>query len=192
MSETPLTQKQIEIADAALRIIGNQGIAALTSTVLAAELGVSPGAPFRHFANREEILEGVALRVEEVVLATIPKATGSPLMDLANLFQARTGVVGRQVGIARLMFSDQFTLALPKPASKRLKNLVTRTRGFILEALSAAARAGEIRTDLTPEVLLPIVLGTLQLLVLARSVGAGKDAEVEQVRATLFTLLSPR
>jgi len=186
-----LTSKQTEIADAALRIIGSQGIAALTSATLAAELGVSPGAPFRHFANRDEILEGVARRVEELILPTIPEATAAPLADLANLLHNRTGAVGRHVGIARLMFSDQFTLALPKPAAKRLKNLVVKTRCFLMEALASASRNGEIRADLTPEALFPIVMGTLQFMVFARAQGTFKDAEVAQACDTLFALLSP-
>jgi AcrR family transcriptional regulator len=193
MSEavSPLTPKQAEIADAALRIIGSQGIAALTSATLAAELGVSAGAPFRHFASRDEILEGVARRVEEKLRATFPEPTGSPLADIAELFRARAGAVGRQAGIARLMFSDQFTLALPKPAARRLRSLVARTRAFLLESLAAAARAGAIRTDLAPEALLPIVLGTLQSVVLARSLGASREAESARACATLLALLAP-
>jgi len=186
----PLTPKQAEIADAALRIIGNRGISALTTAALAAELGVSPGAPFRHFANRGEILEAVALRVEEVVLATFPDPAGSALERVASLFRARTGTVGRHLGIARLMFSEQFTLALPAPAAKRLKNLVATTRSFLLGALEAAARAGELRADLTPEAVLPIVLGTLQYLVVSRSMGTAKDSEAVAVCDSLIALLS--
>ena len=61
------TAKRTEIADAALRIIGERGITALTMASLAEELGVSPGAPFRHFSSRNEILEEVAHRVVELM-----------------------------------------------------------------------------------------------------------------------------
>ena len=186
----PLTPKQVEIADAALRIIGNQGISALTTTALAAELGVSPGAPFRHFANRGEILEAVALRVEGVILATFPEPAGSPLERIANLFRARAGAVGRHFGIARLMFSEQFTLALPATAAKRIKNLMATTRSFLLDSLEEAARAGELRADFTPEAVLPIVLGTLQFLVFSRSMGAAKDPAAGDPGATLIALLA--
>lgn len=186
----PLTPKQAEIADAALRIIGSQGISALTTAALAAELVVSQGAPFRHFANRDEILEAVALRVEEVVLATFPEPTGAPLGRIASFFRARTGTVGRHSGIARLMFSEQFALALPVPAAKRLKNLVVTTRSFLLDALETAASAGELRADLAPEAVLPIVLGTLQFLVFARSLGAAKSTEAVDACDALITLIS--
>lgn len=186
-----LTPKRMEIADAALRIIGRDGIAALTTTALAAELGVSAGAPFRHFANREEILEAVALRVEELILQTFPDRSGQALDRVRLLFRARARTVGRHAGIASLMFSDQFTLALPKPAAKRLKNLVASTRSFLLEALREAAGQGRIRTDLAPEALLPIAMGTLQYLVFAHSLGTAKDGDVDAASATLLELLAP-
>ena len=188
----PLTPKQAEIADAALRIIGTQGISALTTAVLAAELGVSQGAPFRHFANREEILGAVVRRVEEVILSTFPGPMDSPLERIAALFQARAGAVGLHTGIARLMFSDQLAMALPRPAAARMRNLVAMTRAFLLETLDAAAKAGEIRTDLAPAALLPIVLGTLQILVFTQSLGAAKGFAVLETCDTLFALLSAR
>ena len=185
----PLTPKQTEIVDAALRVIGRLGIADLTTSTLAAELGVSAGAPFRHFASRDEILEAVALRVEEVIQTTFPDSAGPPLEGIRSLFLGRTGAVGRHTGIARLMFSEQFSLALPKAAAKRMRNLVEKTRSFLLKSLHAAATTGEIRSDVTPEALLPIVLGTLQSLVFARSLKAVKETQVMATCDTLFTLL---
>ncbi|MBI3132668.1 MAG: TetR/AcrR family transcriptional regulator [Acidobacteria bacterium] len=187
----PLSPKQLDIADAALRIIGKQGIAALTTATLAAELGVSQGAPFRHFANRDEILEAVALRVEELILETIPDRACEPLQRIKGLFEARAKAIGRHAGIARLMFSEQFALALPRSASTRLRNLVLRTRAYLLEALQEAMARGELRSDLPAETLLPIVMGTLQNLVLSRSLGQGKESDVETLSNTLLTLLAP-
>lgn len=186
-----LTSKQTEIADAALRVIGAQGITALTTSTLAAELGVSQGAPFRHFATRDEILEAVALQVEALVMDTFPDCDCSPKDRINSLFQARAGAVGKHTGIARLMFSDQFAMALPKPAAKRLKNLVNQTRSFLLDSLREGAAQGEFRTDLAPEALLAVVLGTLQHLVFARSLGTAKETDVSNICATLFSLLSP-
>lgn len=46
VSTRQTTAKRTEIADAALRIIGERGITALTMATLAAELGLSPGRRF--------------------------------------------------------------------------------------------------------------------------------------------------
>lgn len=187
------TQKRLEIADAALRIIGSRGIAGLTTAALAEELGVSPGAPFRHFKSREEILVGVALRVAELVEATFPDPELPPLARLEGLFRARVDMLGRESGIARLIFSDQFTKALPAEAVAHIHRVVKQTRAFMLQALQDAAEAGLIRRDIPPEDLLVPVMGTLQhlgfLTALPSEGRSPRRPDPSRIVATLFALL---
>lgn len=189
------TQKRTAIADAALHVIGTKGIAELTMANLAAELGVTSGALFRHFKSRDEILEEVARRVAELVGGTLPTGDLPPLERIRALFLNRTAVLGREAGIARLVFSDQFTKALPQSAAELIHGVVRQTRAFLLQALREAAEAGLIRRDLTPEELLLPVVGTLQHLgfltaLNPRGMGLSRP-DPAQVLATLFTLLKP-
>jgi AcrR family transcriptional regulator len=186
-----LSPKRAEIADAALRIIETRGITALTTSALAAELGVSSGAPFRHFASREEILEAVVQRVEELILATFPPETAPPLDRIQGLLRARAQVVGGHRGIGRLMFSDQFVLALPASAAARLRAVVARTRDFLLAALVEAQRDATIRADLTPKALASVTFGLLMQLVHAQAAGQGQASDADEACATLRTLLQP-
>lgn len=186
-----LTPKRVEIADAALRIIETRGIAALTTSALAAELGVSSGAPFRHFANREEILEAVALRVEELILGTFPPETDPPMERLQALLRARAKVVGGHRGIGRLMFSEQFALALPETAAARLRAVVLRTQAFLLRVLEEGQREGALRGDLAAKALLPVVFGMLMQLVHAQTSGQGRAGDTDEACATLLALLQP-
>jgi AcrR family transcriptional regulator len=186
-----LTPKRAEIADAALRIIETRGIASLTTSALAGELGVSSGAPFRHFANRDEILEAVVLRVEELIFTTFPPETDPPLERIQSLIRARAKVVGGHRGIGRLMFSEQFALALPEIAAARLRAVVTQTQTFLLEALKEAQQEGTVRTDLSPQALLAVVFGMLMHLVYSQAAGHGRTGEVADNCATLRTILQP-
>lgn len=191
---TPMNR--VEIADAAIGLIGTQGIAALTTTALAKELGVSSGAPFRHFASREEILEAVAERVVEIIGAVFPEDGLPPLERLSWLFLARTSVLSRNPGVARLIFSDQFTKALPEKAAASIRGLIRRTREFLLRVLQEAAERGDIRRDLPPADLLLPVIGTLQHLAFLsalRQDGARfPGSDPEHVLETLLTLLQPQ
>ena len=193
MSRPPLdlTPKRAEIADTALRIIETRGIAALTTSALASELGVSSGAPFRHFPNREAILEAVVLRVEELILATFPPETAPPLERIEGLLRARARVVGGHRGIGRLMFSEQFALALPEAAAVRLRGVVTRTQAFLLEALREAQQQEAVRTDLPPKALVTVVFGLLMHLVYAQAAGQGRATDPGETCATLLALLQP-
>ncbi len=186
-----LTPKRAEIADAALRIIETRGITALTTAALAGELGVSSGAPFRHFASRDEILEAVVLRVEELILATFPPQAAPPLERIRALLRARAKVVGGHRGIGRLMFSEQFALALPEAAAARLRSVVARTRAFLLEALEEGQREGAVRADLSPEALLAVVFGLLMHLVYAQTTGQRRALDADETGDTLLVLLSP-
>jgi len=189
----PLTPKQADIADAALKIIGERGIAALTTAALAQELGVSSGAPFRHFDSRDDILDAAARRVGEMVAGTYPTAAMSPLQRLQALFLARVDTLGKQAGVARFIFSEQFALALPPAAAERMLELVRETRAFVLNALKEGVECGEVRRDLPPKALLPIVLGSLQHLVFLNALpsGLGKAPKAGDVFATVARLLAP-
>jgi len=189
LTKRPTTPKRTEIADAALRIIGERGVTSLTMANLAAELGVSPGAPFRHFASRDEILEEVAARVVEIMGQSFPDPALAPLERLSRLFLARVEAVGKHAGIARLIFSDQFTKALPDSAAQQIRALVKRTRSVLLEILKEAAQRGEIRQDLAPEDLLVPVMGTLQHLAVLGALPGGGRPNPEQILGTLLTLL---
>jgi len=187
-----LTPKRAEIADAALRIIETRGIAALTTAALAAELGVSSGAPFRHFASREEILEAVVVRVEGLILATFPPETTPPLERIQALLRARVKVVGGHRGIGRLMFSEQFALALPEAAVARLRSVVVRTQAFLLNALAEGQREGAVRGDLTAEALLSVVFGLLMHLVYTQAASHGRRAgDIGETCTTLLAILQP-
>ena len=189
------TEKRTEIADAALRIIGTKGITELTMANLAQELGVSPGAPFRHFKSRDEILEEVGRRVAELVGTTFPDPSLPPIERLEGLFSARTEVLGKESGLARLIFSDQFAKALPSGAASQIHGIVKQTRTYLIKVLKDAAAAGLVRRDIPPEDLLVPVIGSLQHLGFLAAItaeGTGfKRPDVARALATLLALLSP-
>jgi AcrR family transcriptional regulator len=181
--------RQVELIDAALRIIETRGIAALSTRSLAEAVGLSSGAMFRHFATIDDLLDAVVSRVEAVLEATYPTTSLPPLERLERFVEARSTVVGSQLGIPRLVLSEQFSLALPKRGSERLAACRKKTHAFITECLRDGQRAGEVRTDVDVDVLAPIVIGTVQMLVLSRT--SRRALEAQRVRSGLLTLLRP-
>ena len=49
------------LIDAAIPVLREKGVVGLSLRELAGELGVSHGAPYRHFRNKSELLEGIAI-----------------------------------------------------------------------------------------------------------------------------------
>lgn len=181
--------RQVELVDAALRIVATKGIAALSTRSLATEVGLSSGAIFRHFASLEALLEAVVARVEAVLEATFPSAALPPVERLERFVETRSTAVGHQLGILRLVLSEQFLLALPKSGSERLTACVERTRAFVLACLREGQASSELRGDLPPETLAPIVMGTVQMLALSPSKARQRDAEARAVLGSLLALL---
>jgi len=65
------SNRQIEIIKAATVLIGNKGIQNLTTKNLAAEMGFSEPALYRHFKNKTDILQSVLMFYREQMKAGI-------------------------------------------------------------------------------------------------------------------------
>lgn len=181
--------RQVELVDAALHIVATRGIAALSTRSLAAEVGLSSGAIFRHFDSLDALLEAVVTRVEAVLDATYPDAGAPPVERLERFIEARSNAVGRQLGILRLVLSEQFLLALPRSGSARLSACVEKTRAFVLACIRDGQTSGELRADLPAETLAPIVMGAVQMLALSPSKARLREAEARAVLGSLLALL---
>ena len=181
--------RQIELTDAALHIIATKGIAAVSTRSLAAEVGLSTGAIFRHFTSLDALLDAVVTRVEAVLEATYPSSTLPPVERLERFIEARSTAVGHQLGIRRLLLSEQFLLALPARGSARLAACVHKTRAFVITCVREGQDAGVLRADLPAETLAPIVMGTVQMLALSSAKASQRGAEVRAVLSSLLALL---
>lgn len=181
--------RQVELTDAALHLVATKGIAALNTRSLAAEVGLSSGAIFRHFASLDALLDAVVARVEAVLESTYPPTTLPPVERLGRFIEARSTAVGKQLGILRLVLSEQFLLALPKTGSARLAGCVEKTYAFVLDCVREGQAAGQLRTDLAAETLTPIVIGTIQVLAISPLKTQQREAEVRAVLGSLLALL---
>lgn len=165
----PTEERRAEIADAALRLIASRGIASLTVSALAAELGLTGGALYRHFPSTDAILVAVAARVVALLDAATPADDLAPRAWIRQLAAARTATVSGHAGLSRMLLSDQLALALPAPALALLSGAIRRTREGVVRALAEGQARGEFRADLTPEAMAPVVLGAIQMAAMHRA-----------------------
>ena len=188
----PTEVRRREIAEAVLRVIGQQGASSITAATIAAEVGITPGALYRHFTSLDDMLEAAVERAVEQVAATFPDPGCAPFDRLMAIAAARIDLFARNGGIAWLLLSDQVYLTLPERALEHLGLLVRRSRKFLLEAIRAGARDGTIRCDVAPEVLLVLFSGTVHAIVGTAGVHRrGQQPTPARVLAALRLLLSP-
>src|SRR5574341_159715 len=116
----PADSRRRQIADAALKIIADQGLARFTSLAIAREVGVSDAALFRHFATKEAIVLAVIDRVEEILFSGFPPAGADPVDRLGAFFRRRIEVIRQNPGVARLVGSEQLAQAAPPEGVARV------------------------------------------------------------------------
>jgi len=191
----PTVERREEIALAVLRIIGTRGLTSLTTATIAAEVGVTTGALYRHFASLDEILTETVRHGVERIEATFPDRTLPPLERLLVLARNRVRLLGGDAGLAWLLRSEQAYLTLPKDAAGRLRDVTRRSRRFLLQALRKGADDGSIRGDIEAELLLIPVLGTIHAVIGSgdphRRPSRGKRPDPERVLSALARLLQP-
>lgn len=161
----PTAERRKEIVLAVLKIVSERGLPALTTATIAAEVGMSSGAIFRHFASIDDIFAAVVEYAVGEIEGTFPAASNPPDERLFEFAQNRIALLRSAPGLAWLMRSEQAYLTLPTNSATLLKAVAERSKKFILEALKDGIAQGSIRKDIDPEHMLVMILGTIHALI---------------------------
>ncbi len=192
IAKSPSSSRREQIIQAVLDIIGRRGVTELTTANLAAEVGVTTGALFRHFPNMEAILRGAVERALARIDETFPEAGLSPVERIVQLARKRVRLLGENPGLAWMLRSEQALLVLPADCVTELRSRARRSRKFLLTALKEAAEQGDIRNDIDAEVLLVPLLGTIHALIGMPGAHRPRPSlDSDRVLSALVKLLQP-
>src|ERR1700752_2066613 len=125
------------LVQAALQDAEQGGPEAISLKALTKKLGVSQPAPYRHFADREALLEAVTAEAFRQFTAVLREAIGKPSKQskLSRFAQAALAFGLRRHGIYRLMFASRVMACSPKDSE--LHSAARETFGLLLEALES-------------------------------------------------------
>ena len=186
----PHLDRRREIADAALRVISAHGLGRFTTAALAAEVGVTDGALFRHFDTKEAIVLAAIDRVEELLFEGFPPEATDPIERLGLFFRRRVDVIRGRPGISRVLVSEELAHAAPPEGGARIAGFRRRSEAFVRSCLADAARAGLLAPGVHVEEAAVLVLGAI--LALAHAPGRRRGvppALAARVWSTLDALL---
>jgi AcrR family transcriptional regulator len=127
------------LVQAALREAEQGGPEAISLKALAKELGVSQPAPYRHFADRDALLQAVTAEAFRQFNAILREAIGKPSKrsKLSRFAQAALDFGLKRNGIYRLMFASR-TMANAEKNSE-LHIAAHQTLGLVVESFEAPA-----------------------------------------------------
>ncbi len=187
--------RRLEIAEAALEILGSEGPQDLSTRAIADHVGLSTGALFRHFSSKEEILEYVVEVAVGRIEASFPDAALPADVRWIEMIRRRVELLRREPGIAWFLLSDQAQSVLSPSAKKALAALVRASGRFLRQALEDAAEEGHIRTDIPIEDTLVVVMGSVLAAVGLRGAHGGLKIQEHSTRErwveSLVRLLAP-
>ncbi|MCU0236109.1 MAG: TetR/AcrR family transcriptional regulator [Acidobacteria bacterium] len=167
-----ITGRQQEIVEAALAIISDRGLEALTIKSIAARVGFSDAAVYRHFRSKAQILSTIIdlfARDSARLLREIHGCSCAELEKMRLFFLDRCRVFSADRVLATVMFAENLFQNDPLLAAK-VRQVLQGHRRLLLETLRGGQRKKTIRA-LPAEHLFTMVMGSLRLLVLQWRIG---------------------
>ncbi len=154
--------------EAVVEMAGDQNPSDITNAAIAKHMGLSQGAIFRHFPNKEAILQAVMEWVTRQLMSRIEKAiqtSSSPLVALENMFMTHVKFISKYPSIPRMLFGElQY---VEDTAPKRMAQALIRRYGEQIKQLIKQGKVcKELDAKLDIEASATLFIGTIQGLLM--------------------------
>jgi TetR/AcrR family transcriptional regulator len=184
-------QRQREIVAAVLALARERGPDAITTQAIADRMGVTQGAVFRHFPDKQAIWLAVFAWVREslgAVLATAINEADSPLARIERAFLAHVAFIAANPGVPRVMFHE---MQYPGDSLVRaeVRAMINSYRQRLTLLFRQAKAAGELPRDLDATLAPVSFIGAVQGLVIEASLAGDETGMVKRARKLLPLLL---
>ena len=155
-----------QIITASRRLIMKYGSEHVTVRRIAAEIGISEGALYRHFKSKKEVLLFLIQHIEENLIGDLRKrpATKNILGTLEDTLRNHLSSMEQRKGISFLVIAEIISLG-DKELNKRVLEVLSKYISNIKNLLLEGIKTGEIRKGIDPEMVATSFFGTLQGLI---------------------------
>lgn len=180
---TPKTPRREQIAEAALALVAEQGVGALTVRNVAQAVGVTAPALYRHFSGgKADILASILDLLDAVKSESIHKALaedGPALMKLQRCYEVHIRVVQRYRALPTLVLSDALWIGEPT-LRERLQASHRWQQEQVATIIRQGQANGEIRADIQADEIFIQFLGQfLTIAILYSRTGAMLDPQAQ-------------
>ncbi|HOO09176.1 MAG TPA: TetR/AcrR family transcriptional regulator [Cyclobacteriaceae bacterium] len=188
--------RQLEIIEAAGEILTQAGLAGLTTKKLAARIGFSESALYRHFKGKEEIvitmLKYLAREMDERIDKTISPIE-NPQEKLKALFNSQFAFFKQNPHFLIAIFSDGL-LEASKEINKAISSIMAITKKHLMQVIQEGQKQKLFTRELPADDQVHIIMGSFRLHMLQwRMSGYAFDLKVKgnKLMNNLFALLAP-
>ena len=188
-SRLPTEERQAEIVAAALLLAKEISPPLITTADIAAGIGVTQGAVFKHFPTKDAIWMAAMGWVRGQLLSALERAAAkasSPLEALRAMFKAHIGFVVSHPGVPRFIFHELQRPA-DSPIKQEVRKLLQAYRKLLRDQLDAAVACGEVSPKVDLEAAATLFVGVIQGLVM-QSMTAGNPAAIKAMADPVFAI----
>ena len=149
----PRGDRRQQIADATLRVVGGYGVQGTTMARVAAHVGISGPALYKHFSNRSEMLEAAMDLLLERVTAWLDSSTNPDALERLRELGLRhaSSIATDYEGVVAPLF--EFVASGPR--SQLTEQMARRQRATlqkVVDIITEGQRQGTIRRDIDVQV----------------------------------------
>ncbi len=182
-------ERRAATVQAVVDLAAEQNPSDITTTAIAARMGLTQGALFRHFPTKEAILLAVMSWVTERLLARVDKAAegaASPVAVLEAVFLTHIDFVTEHPGVPRIIFGE---LQRPgeTPPKQMVQALIRRYGERLRRQIETGKALGELDAGLDTDAAATLFIGTIQGLVM-QSLLAGDVARIRRDAPGVFAI----
>ncbi len=188
-SRLPTEERQAEIVAAALNLARDISPVSITTSEIAAAIGVTQGAVFKHFPTKDAIWLAAMTWVREQLLARLDEAAQaetSAVRALEAVFRAHVAFVIAHPGVPRVIFHELQQPA-DSPVKQEVRALLQAYRQVLLGQFKVGMKTGELPLGLDLEAAATLFLGIVQGLVM-QSMLTGKPAAMKAQAGGVFDI----
>ena len=185
----PADERRAVTVAAVIELAAQQNPSAISTAAIAKHMSVTQGSLFRHFANKDAILEAVMNWVAQRLLARIDNAMQNQTTAIAALqaaFMTHIQFISEHPGVPRLLFGE-----LQRKENTAAKKLVTALLGQYRQRIQQTLEQGkhnqELHSELDSSVAAQLFIGSIQGLVV-QSIVTGNSGSLQQEAKDIFVL----
>jgi AcrR family transcriptional regulator len=165
--ETNLSNRQSEIIQTAIRLIGEGGIQALTIKNLSSEIGIAESAIYRHFKSRTDILSTLLDFLGSIIIAHYNNAYNlkSGAFDkIKKMITGQLKLFAENPPYAVVVLSDGL-YKNEKELHDKIFHIMHTAKSTFIKIIEEGKKAGDIRTDVSSDQIAFVIMGTVRLTV---------------------------
>lgn len=187
----PAAERRREVIAAVLELARDASPEGITTQAIADRVGLTHGALFRHFPDKESLWIEVFAWVQKELGAVLDAAfatDGDALARLERVFLAHVGFVAHFPGAPRILFHE-LQRPVDSPFHEHVRRMVGGYRQRLSALLNEAKRAGQLSPTLDEAVAALLFIGAVQGLVVQSALFRSEAGMVAAARRVFPLLL---